>query len=54
MKSERIKNIYFAIYMIAVIILASIYFTVPERKEFIDFQVKWWSEFREVLISFFK
>ena len=51
MKSERKKDIYFAIYMIAVIILASIYFTVSERKEFIDFQLKWWGEFRDVVIS---
>ena len=53
MKSEREKDIYFAIYMIAVIVLAVIYFTVPERTGFIDFQFKWWGEFREVLMSFF-
>jgi hypothetical protein len=53
MNSERKKDIYFAIYMIAVIILAAIYFTVPERKTFIDFQVKWWGEFRELITYFF-
>lgn len=51
MKSERKKDIYFAIYIILVITLAAIYFTVPERKDFIEFQVKWWGEFRDVLVS---
>ncbi len=53
MKQDKQKDIYFAIYMIVVIILAVIYFTVPERESFIEFQARWWGEFRQVFLSFF-
>lgn len=45
MEEGRKKDILFYVYILAVVILAVIYFTVPERKEFIDFQVNWWKEF---------
>lgn len=45
MEEGRKKDILFYVYILAVVCLAVIYFTVPERKEFIDLQVKWWKEF---------
>jgi len=52
MKDEHRKNVLFVFYILAVLILAIIYFTVPERKAFFDYQVEWWSEFWSVLKSF--
>ena len=49
MKDENKKNILFVIYITAVLVLAIIYFTVPERGAFFDYQVKWWSEMWEVI-----
>ncbi len=53
MKEEGKKNILFVIYITAVVVLAVIYFTVPERQAFFDFQLKWWGEFWSLLKSFF-
>ena len=53
MKDNGGKDILFAGYMLIVIILAIIYFTVPERKDFIDFQVRWWREFIDAVGKFF-
>ena len=38
--------------MVTIVILATIYFTVPERKDFFEFQLQWWREFREAFLSF--
>jgi len=51
MKAEDRKDIYFILYIIIVLILAVIYFTVPERAFFIDNQLKWWKEMWEVILS---
>jgi len=53
MKDNGGKDILFAVYLMIVIILALIYFTVPERKDFIDFQVRWWGEFLDAVGKFF-
>ena len=50
MRDEGNKDILFVLYILAVLILAVIYFTVPERKEFIEFQFKWWKEFWRSLV----
>ena len=49
MKENAKKDVLFIIYILTVLVLAIIYFTVPERKEFLDFQLKWWSEMWRVL-----
>lgn len=49
MKDEGKKNICFILYITAILVLAIVYFTVPERKTFFDFQIKWWSEMWEVI-----
>lgn len=51
MKAENKKNIYFILYIIIALILAVIYFTVPERALFIENQLKWWKEMWEVIFS---
>ncbi len=47
------KELFFSLYILSVLILALIYFTVPERKEFLEFQSRWWKEFWSVLVSLF-
>jgi hypothetical protein len=44
MKSDTRDNIIFVLFLIVILILAAIYFTVPERKTFLENQMKWWSE----------
>ncbi len=51
MKTENKKNILFVLYMLSVLVLAVIYFSVPERREFIEFHIRWWKEFWRVLGS---
>ncbi len=50
MKDENRKNICFITYIVSVMVLAIIYFAVPERKEFIGFQIEWWKEALAVFI----
>lgn len=45
MKVEGGEKISFVIFMIAVALLAVVYFTVPERPVFLENQLKWWREF---------
>jgi len=47
MKAER-KNILFVLYIISVLVLAVIYFSVPERRDFLEFNIRWWKEFWQV------
>lgn len=41
----RKTNIILFIYLIIIIILAVIYFSVPERELFLENQMEWWREF---------
>ncbi len=45
MKDENRKDLLFVLFMLTVVTLAVIYFTGPERKEFLEFQSQWWREF---------
>jgi hypothetical protein len=49
MKENNKKDMLFVLYILTVFVLAMIYFTVPERKEFLDFQLKWWGEMWQVI-----
>ena len=51
MKDENMKDVLFVLFILTVIILAVIYFTVPERKDFLEFQSKWWREFIETVLK---
>lgn len=53
MKGEGKNGLFFLIYIAVVAVLALIYFTVPERADFIDFQVRWWKELWLAMRSFF-
>ncbi len=39
------KDILYYLFIIIILIMAVIYFTVPERASFIKNQLKWWGEF---------
>ena len=52
MTEEQKNNILYIVFIISVIILAIIYFSVPERAKFLENQIKWWAEFREVFLGF--
>ncbi len=52
MTEEQKKNFLYIIFIFAMIILAVIYFSVPERAKFFENQLKWWGEFREVFLGF--
>jgi hypothetical protein len=52
MKDKKKRDVFFALYLVMIAILATIYFTVPERKEFFEFQLQWWGEFRDALLPF--
>jgi len=47
MKDEKRKNIIFVLFILIVLIMAVIYFSVPERALFLENQITWWKEFRE-------
>jgi len=51
MKAEEKKDIYFILYLIIALILGVIYFTVPERAQFIENQLQWWGDMWEVIVS---
>ncbi len=52
MKEKDRKDIYFVLYIIAVLVMSVIYFTVPGRKQFIENQLDWWGELWEVVKGF--
>jgi hypothetical protein len=39
------KDIFYILYILIIVVMAVIYFTMPERASFIDHQLKWWGEF---------
>lgn len=48
-KPEVRKKALFVIYVTAIAVLAAVYFSVPERKDFFEYQKKWWTEMWEVV-----
>jgi len=51
-KEKDRKDICFVLYIIAVLVMAVIYFTVPGRKQFMENQLDWWGELWEVIKGF--
>ncbi len=49
MKDEGKRDIFFIIYILAVLVLSVIYFTVPERATFLENQMEWWKELWEII-----
>ena len=52
MTEEQKKNFLYIVFIVTVIILAVIYFSVPERSMFFENQLNWWKEFRETFLGF--
>ncbi len=52
MKKEPGRDILFTVFILAVLALAVIYFTVPEREIFLENQIEWWNEMWGVIQSF--
>jgi hypothetical protein len=42
--SERLKDILFAVYVLIVVTLSILYFSVPERAQFMEYQLQWWKD----------
>lgn len=51
MRDEGRKDVFFILYLLVVLSLAFIYFTVPERALFIENQIEWWGELWEVIFQ---
>jgi hypothetical protein len=49
MKKETREDRLFIAFLIVVILLAVIYFSVPERAEFFEYQFKWWREVLDLI-----
>jgi hypothetical protein len=47
MKAEDRENMFFILFILIVMAMAVIYFTVPERPAFFENQIEWWREFCE-------
>ncbi len=45
------NDVFFILYLLVVLSLALIYFTVPERALFIENQIEWWGELWEVIFQ---
>ncbi len=51
MKAETKQDVFFVIFLCIVLTLAVMYFSVPERNDFFEYQLDWWGEFLRVLRS---
>ncbi|MBI5410230.1 MAG: hypothetical protein HZA14_12785 [Nitrospirae bacterium] len=48
MKIKGRENTLQILFMLIILVLAVVYFTLPERTLFIENQMKWWGEFWDV------
>lgn len=48
---KRCKDIIFGLFILAVLVLSILYFSVPERMLFMENQIKWWSELWDIMIK---
>ncbi len=51
MKEDRSKDIIFLLFILTVLILSVLYFSVPERVLFMENQIKWWEELWDIVIK---
>lgn len=49
MQEKDKKDILLFLYILIVLVLGVIYFTVPERANFFEFQLEWWREMWQVI-----
>lgn len=50
MREDR-KDILFVLYMLIVLVMAIVYFSIPERSSFFDYQFKWWGQMWNIIRS---
>ena len=48
MTGEAKQEVLFMLFLAVVILLACIYFLLPERTAFFEFEMQWWSAFMEM------
>ncbi len=51
MEESSGKDIIFVLFILTVMVLTAVYFSVPERVVFMDNQVNWWTEFWDFFIT---
>ncbi|MEE8330106.1 MAG: hypothetical protein V3R54_09275 [Thermodesulfovibrionia bacterium] len=51
MKENRSKDGVFLLFILAVSVMSILYFSVPERMDFIKNQIKWWGELWDIVKS---
>ena len=51
MEKGHHRDIVFLVYIFVILILAVVYFTVPERGVFLENTIKWWAEFWDIFIN---
>ena len=39
------QDIFYILFILVIVVMAVIYFAMPERGAFIKYQLKWWGEF---------
>jgi hypothetical protein len=49
MRAGDKKDIHFIFYMVIIVIMAFVYFMMPERPVFLENQLKWWQDLIEVI-----
>ena len=49
MSEQRVQDISFVIFVVAVLVMTFIYFSQPERPAFFEYQYKWWGELIDIL-----
>lgn len=54
MKRENRQDIYAVLYIVVLLVMAVIYFAIPARKQFIDYQLVWWGEMWDMIKSFMR
>lgn len=50
-KGVKGENIYFSLYALLIIAMAIIYFTVPKKSAFLEYQLEWWGEMLKIVIK---
>ena len=51
MKKDFGRDVIFTVFIMAVLALAVVYFTVPERAFFLEHQIEWWNGIWRVFLE---
>ncbi len=50
MKNDRAKGFVLILYLVVVVIMAGIYFSVPERAVLLSNAIDWWAQILDMLL----